>query len=80
MPQARRAEQMHQQRLRARRTPTGRPGIDSSPGAPPVPSAAFRPADAKANTLHLSCVTVPPARITEAVALLWWVFHEGLSR
>jgi 2-aminoadipate transaminase len=44
-----------------------------------VPGAAFYAGGGHANTLRLSFVTVPPARITQGVALLGRVLAEALS-
>jgi 2-aminoadipate transaminase len=45
-----------------------------------VPGSAFYCAEPPANTLRLSFVTVPPARIAEGVAVLGRLFNEALLK
>jgi 2-aminoadipate transaminase len=64
------------------------PGLDAmamlpqavAAGVAYVPGSAFYCAQAPANTLRLSFVTVPPERIAEGVALLGRLFNEALLK
>jgi 2-aminoadipate transaminase len=64
------------------------PGLDAmamlpqavAAGVAYVPGSAFYCAQPPANTLRLSFVTVPPARIAEGVAVLGRLFNEALLK